>query len=260
MNLINEFLKTLSLEQRELLYTASNLTFWIAFGIVLTLYIRKSHKLSVLQTVGVFVIPFAVNYVIVFIAGLIKTAAAPIVEIPTYYPVYFLPILYSTVTVICPVVRLGFREVADKFLLSYFIARPFHCIACLLYGCCNGGPAEWGIYSGVDELAVVPLRAFEIILVLVAWGVHHWLYIHGKFTFKGECAAIGSIVFGVLLALFDVLCTNPDPVFLIFSAVGISALITVAAGIIMLTHYAMKEKKRRIRNEMRKNRRKSRSS
>ena len=231
--MINNFLRSLTDAQNQTLYSVFNSLFWIVFSIVLIIYINKSKKLSVVKTIIVLLIPYVVDLIIVAVAGIIKTLSAPYVFIPTYYPVYFVPIMLATSAVIYPVIKTDLLDVMDKFILSFFIARPCHCIACLCYGCCYGADADWGIYSSVEKTTVIPLRLFEIVVVLGLWSINHWLYINKKFKYKGQCAALGTIEFGILIVLFDMFCTTPAKFLIYFSAVGISSFLTIIAGVIL---------------------------
>lgn len=231
--MINDFLKGLTDVQNQTLYSVFNTLFWVVFSVVFVVYINKSKKLSVLKTIIVLIIPYAVDYIIVLVAGIIKMLSAPYVFIPTYYPVYFVPIMFATSAVIYLFIKTEFYDVLDKFILSFFISRPCHCIACLCYGCCYGVDADWGIYSSVEDTTVVPLRLFEIVVVVGLWWINHWLYINKKFKYKGQCAALGTIEFGVLIFIFDMFCTTPSKFLIYSSAVGISAFMTIIIGVIM---------------------------
>ena len=104
---------------------------------------------------------------------------------------------------------------------------------------------EWGIYSGAKGKTIVPLRAYEIVLVLILWGVFFFMKKKDKFKYKGQCAALGTVGFGVIVFVFDILCTSPDARILFLSAVGVSALMTVAMGCLMI--FVFKKKSQQLK-------------
>lgn len=239
--MINEVLRGLSEAQTQLLYNMFNMLFWVVFSIALLIYINREQKLSKIKIALVLVIPYAVDLIIVGVAGIIKTLTASVVFFPTYYPVYFVPIMLATSAVISFVIKMDLAKVMDKFILAFFLARPCHCLACLCYGCCHGVIVDWGLYSCTEDANVIPLRFFEIIFVLAFWVINRRLYVNQKFKYRGQCAAQGTIEFGVMMVMFDRLCTTPSKFFLSLSMVGITAWLTIVAGLIML-HVFSKEK------------------
>ena len=239
MTFINGFLRSLEYEQLQTLYSNINSLFWVVFSVVFLVYIRKSQKISWLRLILVLAIPYAVNSIIMLFAGVIKTISDGI--IPTFYPVYFVSIMCATTGVTALVLKAKFTNIMDKFVLSFFISRPCHCIACLIAGCCYGIDVDWGLYSYNTGTTVLPLRAFEILILVSLFFVGNWFYTHKKFQYDGQCAALGTIAFGAWIFIFDIFCTTPSKIFFhLLSAVGISASMTFIAGIIMLFVFSKK--------------------
>ena len=243
---LNDLLQSFSPDVRATIYSVSNWLFWGMFCSIFLVYIIRRKKLSIVRSIFVFLIPYIADYAVGFYAGGVTSLAKNFLsfEIPGFYPVHFILRMLITVLAVALVAKCDFADIADKFILAFFVSRPFHCIACLAYGCCHGAEVEWGIWSGREETTVLPLRAFELILCLGIFVLFHLAYLKGKFKFKGQLCAIGTMAFGVIVLIFDILCTDPAKSLGFISSVGLFSIFNILVGFVMYFYFSQGESER----------------
>ena len=125
-------------------------------------------------------------------------------------------------------------DAMDRVALSILIGRTLQGIGCCLVGCCQGEPAEWGIYSAVSKTTVVPVQVFEIIGLFTAWIMIHGQFCKKKYQTGGKSAAFVLIVFGLINFITDVFTVTFSPVFFASSMEGLFGLVNVCVGLVLL--------------------------
>lgn len=147
---------------------------------------------------------------------------------------YFIPYIFCVSYLLTKYLKLSFWEVLDFSALSYLLGRGVNIIGCTVTGCCQGIPYEYGLYSAVLGVNVIPVQLYEAIAIIVMWLVMNKLYGKSRFLYAGRCSAIGLILFGGLNAFTDIFTYIQPKLIYMISVEGIAAFLTMCTGLIML--------------------------
>ncbi len=147
---------------------------------------------------------------------------------------YYVPYLTCSAFLLSRYCRRSFLEMVDIVSLSYLPARAINIVGCTVTGCCQGYPAEWGLYSAVLEVNVIPVQLFESATIIVIWCILNRLYwLNCKYQ-KGKCAVYSLIFFGALNVFTDIFTFIQPKLIFMISVEGIFAFITTCCGLITL--------------------------
>lgn len=154
--------------------------------------------------------------------------------------IYFLPGAFLCALTFKKYLKCSLMDALDHITVSFMIARSIHVIGCCFVGCCQGHPADWGIYSALSKTTVVPVNAIESICLLLTWFILDRHYRKSNYVARGMVAAYGYIAFGAINFVTDIFTVTFSKLFFMTSMDGIIPFITMCIGFIML--YILKKK------------------
>ena len=240
---MNDYLMQLSLETRRELYGLLGYLQYPAFvGMLLLASIK--YRVPVKQKVILWA-AFAVSSVwggnLIPALGKLTHGMIPTPNMAIAFG--FVMILLSAIVYFLRVPVLFSLDVAVP---AYILGRGLAITGCIFFGCCYGHPAAWGIYSAVAETFVFPTVILDVAASCCI--VIYLIVLAGKQNYSGNgtVAAMGTLLFGLLRVLVDVLRDNSKH-FLLLTAEGLFGIAYIVAGVLLLRAFFTRGEKHEIK-------------
>lgn len=229
--IINNCLKNIEPEIRSVSWHAF-IVLLVVIACILTSVYGASKCKSKKKIVVIGLLAFISFIIVILAAILIEKITNNIILLSgvTYYVPYLLCASYT----LSKYLKFDFFEISDIVALAYLPARAVNIIGCTVAGCCQGLPAEWGLYSAVLKVNVIPVQLFESVIIFIIWFVLNRLYQQGRFGQKGRCAVYSLIFFGGLNVFTDIFTYIQPKLLYTISVEGIFAFFTMCIGLFML--------------------------
>ncbi|MBQ2905928.1 MAG: prolipoprotein diacylglyceryl transferase [Peptococcaceae bacterium] len=229
---INDFLRFIPAEIRSIIWYTFDVVLLVIIACILASWYLFTKVKSLKKAFLCGLLAFIAFVVVIIFALLIEKMTGNVVLISgvTYFTFY---LLCATI-IISKYLRYDILEIADIAALAYLPARAINVIGCTVEGCCQGVPAEWGLYSAILRTNVVPVQLYESVAIFVIWSVLNLLYKHHRFSCNGKCAAYCLIFFGGLNVFTDIFTYIQPKLIYMLSVEGIFAFLTMVIGLIML--------------------------
>lgn len=231
MSTINAFLMSLGPEVRTTTWYAFIGLFVVIACILTGLYCFKVAK-SQSRAVVCGIIAFIVFVFVILMALLVEKITNDYVLLSGV--TYYIPYLFCASYVLSKYLKCSFSRIADYLSLAYLPARAINIIGCTIAGCCQGIPAEWGLYSAILKVNVIPVQLFESAAIFIIWLVLRAFYRRNQFSQDGRCALFSLILFGGLNALTDIFTYIQPKIIYMVSVEGVFAFITMCVGLVLL--------------------------
>lgn len=130
-------------------------------------------------------------------------------------------------------VKIPVLTALDALLPAYILGRGAAILGCVFYGCCEGFPCSFGIYSGRSGCTVFPTVPMDIILSICITAYLIFLMGQNRYAGNGKVTAMGLVLFGILRLAIDILRDNQKLIFLL-TFEGFCGIAYIVAGALLL--------------------------
>lgn len=228
--MLNEFLMSLSPEEGLRLYGALGNLQWPMYAAIL-LWVTVKYPIPKKQKLLLWVIFAAALWWSGLFCPLLNGLTEGMVPSPNM-GVSFLFFCLIT-AVLAYAVKLPVLTALDALLPAYILGRGAAITGCVFYGCCEGFPCSFGIYSGRSGCTVFPTVPMDIILSVCITAYLMILTGRNRYAGNGRVTAMGLILFGILRLAIDLLRDNHKLVFLL-TFEGFCGIAYIVAGALLL--------------------------
>ena len=227
---IFDFLQSLSMETRDLIYDAIGIVNWIAAIIGNIFYGKKfglSWRKSILFT---FVVQILIFVIISYYIRKLEVILFGRGNFSAFRTILLVPLAAI------PLSRLtntDFKLICDYFAPIYYLRHGISTIGCIFAGCCGGKEWSWGFISPQTNTIVFPLQLFIIafstlIGIFCLWHNKKHNYHAGSRTF-----AYALILYGLFRFVAEFI-SDSNRLFWGMSLYSIYSLLMIIVGTLML--------------------------
>ena len=228
---INSFLRNISPEVRTMTWYIFIVLLVVVACIMVGVYRFKKNK-AWKQAMVSAILTLAAFAAVIAVAMLVENLTNEVILLSGV--TYYIPYICCASFILSKYLKRSFFETADIVALAYLSGRGVNIIGCTVAGCCQGAPAEWGIYSSVLNENVIPVQLYESMAIFVIWFMLNRKYWRKELLYSGRCTALILILFGGLNAFTDIFTYIQPKLVYMLSVEGIFAFLTMCAGLVIL--------------------------